>query len=84
MFPWAIDWFRRRWNGTAAIRRGVGRASFAAYLVHAPTIVMLGVALRDFGVPAEVKFLAVFAVAVVASFALGWLVTRSRVVGRIL
>jgi hypothetical protein len=40
--------------------------------------------LRNAGVPAEVKFLAVFAVAVGASFALGWLVTGRQLVGRIL
>jgi peptidoglycan/LPS O-acetylase OafA/YrhL len=54
-----------------------------AYLVHAPITVILAVALRDVSVPAEVKFLVVFALAVVASFGLGSLVTRSRMAGRV-
>jgi hypothetical protein len=84
MSLWATDWFRRRWNLTSATARVAGRASFAAYLVHAPITVALAVALRDVGVPAEIKFLSVFALAVVASFALGWLATRSPTAGRIL
>jgi peptidoglycan/LPS O-acetylase OafA/YrhL len=84
MSLWAISWFQRRWNRTTAIARGAGRASFAAYLLHAPLTVMLAVALRDVDVPAEAKFLAVFVVAVAASFGLGWLLTRSHVVGRVL
>jgi peptidoglycan/LPS O-acetylase OafA/YrhL len=62
----------------------MGRASFGAYLVHAPIIVLLAIALRGVPVPAELKFLAVFGLGVVASFGIGWLATRSRVGGRVL
>jgi peptidoglycan/LPS O-acetylase OafA/YrhL len=64
--------------------RGLGRASFAAYLLHAPIIVLLAIALRGIPVPAELKFLTVFALGVGASFGTGWLATRSRVGGRVL
>jgi peptidoglycan/LPS O-acetylase OafA/YrhL len=84
MSLWAIDWFRRRLNREGDLVRGLGRASFAAYLVHAPLIILLAIALRDLGMPAELKFLSVFGLVAVASFALGWLSTRSRVAGRIL
>jgi peptidoglycan/LPS O-acetylase OafA/YrhL len=84
MSMWAVDWFRRRWNRSGRVARGAGRASFAAYLVHAPITIVLAAALRGVGVPAELKFLAVFAASVVASFALGWFVTRLRPVGRVL
>jgi len=84
MSLWAVDWFRGRWNRTTAVARRAGRASFAAYLVHAPITVMLAVALREIAVPAEVKLLVVLPTAVVASFALGWLLTRSHIVGRVL
>jgi hypothetical protein len=40
--------------------------------------------LRDVGVPAEVKFLVVFGLAVIASFGLGWVITRSRLTDGIL
>ncbi|HET9203534.1 MAG TPA: acyltransferase [Acidimicrobiia bacterium] len=84
MSLWAIDWFRRRGNRSGTLVRGLGRGSFAAYLVHAPLIILLAIALRDVGLPAELKFLVVFGLGVVASFWLGWLATRSRVAGRIL
>jgi fucose 4-O-acetylase-like acetyltransferase len=84
MSLWGTDWFRRRWNRTTAIARGAGRASFGAYLVHAPITVALAATLRDVGMAAEVKFVAVAVVSVVASFALGWLFTRSHVATRVL
>jgi hypothetical protein len=84
MSLWLIDWFRRRANHAGTLMRGMGRASFGAYLVHAPIIVLLAIALRGVPVPAELKFLAVFGLGVVASFGIGWLATRSRVGGRVL
>ena len=84
MSLWAVDWFRRRANRSGSLMRGLGRASFAAYLVHVPITIALAIALRDVGLPAEVKFLGVFAVGAVGSFGLGWLFTRSPIAGRIL
>jgi peptidoglycan/LPS O-acetylase OafA/YrhL len=84
MSLWAVDWFRRRWNGSGPLVRGLGRASFAAYLVHAPVTVALAVALSDAGAPTEVKFSVVLALTLAASFGLGWIATRWRVVGRVL
>ena len=84
MSLWAIDWFRRRANHAGLLVRGLGRASFAAYLLHAPITIPLAIALRDVGIPAETKFLTVFGLGVVASFGLAWLPTRRRVTGRIL
>ncbi|HSJ71442.1 MAG TPA: acyltransferase [Acidimicrobiia bacterium] len=81
---WLIDWFRRRGSRAGALVSGLGRASFAAYLLHVPITILLAIALREVGVPAELKILSVFALGVGASFGLGWLLTRSRVAGRIL
>jgi hypothetical protein len=84
MSLWLIDWFRRRTNRASGLVGGLGPASFAAYLLHVPLTIMLAIALRGVGIPAELKLLSVFALGVVASFGLGWLFTRSRVAGRIL
>jgi peptidoglycan/LPS O-acetylase OafA/YrhL len=84
MSLWAIDWFRRRASHSGTLLRGLGRASFAAYLVHAPITILLAIALRDVGAPAELKFLLVFVIGVIGSFWLGWLATRSGVARRIL
>lgn len=84
MSLWLIDWFRRRTKRVGALVGSLGRASFAAYLLHVPVTITLAVVLRDVEVPAELKFLSVFAFGVVASFGLGWFFTRSRVAARIL
>jgi hypothetical protein len=84
MSLWAIDWFRRRARRASPLVRGLGRGSFVAYLVHVPVTILLAIVLREVLVPAELKFLIVFAVGAFASFGLGWLATRSRVTGRIL
>jgi fucose 4-O-acetylase-like acetyltransferase len=84
MSLWAIDWFRRRANRDGSLVAGLGRGSFTAYLVHAPVTILLAIALREVAVPAELKFLTVFALGALASFGLGWLATRQRVTGRIL
>ena len=84
MALWLIDWFRRRVTGATALVGLLGRASFSAYLLHVPITILLAIALREVGVPAELKFLGVFAVGVVASFGLGGLFARSRVAARVL
>lgn len=83
MSLWVIEWFRRRGNRAGSLVPALGRASFAAYLVHVPITVLLAIILREVGVPAELKLLSVYALGVVASFGLGWVSTRSRVAGRI-
>lgn len=83
MSLWLVDWFRRRGNRTGSLRV-LGRASFTAYLVHAPITILLAIALRGAGVPAEVKFLGVTSLGVVSSFGLGVLATWSRAAERVL
>jgi hypothetical protein len=75
---WAVTWFIRRWNGGGPAAGSLGRASFAAYLAHAPVVVLLSAALSSVAVVAEVKFVVVAVVGVVASFGVGWLATRRR------
>lgn len=84
MSLWLIDWFRRRANHADPFVSGLGRASFAAYLLHVPVTVLLAILLRDVEVPAELKVLSVFALGAFASFGIGWFATRSRVAVRVL
>lgn len=84
MSMWTIDWFRRRGGNSGSLGRRLGQASFPAYLFHAPITILVAIAIRDFGIAGEVKFLVVFALGVVASFGLGWVLARSRVTGRVL
>ena len=84
MSLWAIDWFRRRWNSGGPVASALGRASFAAYLVHAPITIVFAAALGDVEVTAEVKFLVVTALSIALAFGLGWIATRSRTPPRVL
>lgn len=84
MSLWLTDWFRRRLNRATNIAHAAGRASFVAYLAHAPISVLLAVAIRDVGLPAEAKFVLVFAATIALAFGAGALMTREHHGGRIL
>jgi glucan biosynthesis protein C len=79
MSLWVAMWFSRHVIYDGWLARALGRASYPTYVLHAPVVVALSVALSGVAVAAEVKFVVVASVGVVASYALGWLVTnRSR------
>jgi hypothetical protein len=80
---WVLDWFARRWTYDGPIARSLGRASFAAYFVHAPVVVLLSVALSAVAIVVEVKFLVVAAVGVIISFTVGYVLTRVRILSRV-
>jgi peptidoglycan/LPS O-acetylase OafA/YrhL len=83
MSVWTLEWFRRHWDYAGPFARGLGRASFAAYVVHAPVIVLLSVGLRSAPVAVELKFLVVFALGAAVAFGIGWLLSRVPLVSRI-
>jgi glucan biosynthesis protein C len=83
MSLWTLEWFRRRWHHDGPFLRGLGRSSFAAYIVHPPVVVLLSVALSSLAAAVEIKFFSVFVLGAAASFALGWVITRWRLVARI-
>jgi glucans biosynthesis protein C len=84
MSLWVLEWFRRRWDIGGRLQREAARASFAAYVVHPAVLVALMVALASAPVGVEVKLVVVWVLGVIGSFGLGWLATRSRVLGRVL
>jgi peptidoglycan/LPS O-acetylase OafA/YrhL len=69
-------WFARRWNYHEPLARSLGRASFAAYVLHAPVVVSLSAILSSVAIVAELKFVVVAVLGVAVSFAVGWLLTR--------
>jgi len=84
MSLWALEWFRRRWHQAGRLARALGRASYAAYILHPPVVVAGSLAVRSAPIPVEAKFLVVAAAGTFASFALGWLATRPGLLARIL
>ena len=85
MCVWLLAFAQRHLNRPPGTRgRALARSAFAAFVVQGPIIIALQVALRGFGVPAEVKALAVACAAVTGSFALAWVLVSRTPVGRIL
>ena len=81
---WLVGWFTRRWHQHGRLALAAGRGSYGAYVLHPLLIVLLAAAFRPVATAAEVKFAAVAALGVVASFALGWAATRVRPLTRVL
>jgi glucan biosynthesis protein C len=73
---WVALWFARHVTYEGRAARALGRASYATYVVHAPVVVALSVAIAGIAVAAEVKFVTVAGLGIAASYTLGWLVTR--------
>ena len=81
---WLVGWFARRWNYQGTLARSLGRASFAAYIIHPPVLVLLSAGLSSVTLAAEVKFVAVAVLGVATSFTLGWHMTKVRPLARVL
>jgi hypothetical protein len=79
---WVLAWFGRRWTRQGRLAARAGRGAYAAYVLHAPVLVLVSLAARPLPLPPEAKFLLVAAAGVVAAFSVGWAVTRSALVAR--
>jgi uncharacterized membrane protein len=76
-------WFAARWNQDGPLARSLGRASFAAYILHAPVVVSLSALLSSVAVVPEVKLVVVALLGVPAAFAAGWFTTRVPFLARL-
>lgn len=81
---WLLARFRARQDTAGPVARIAGRAAFGAYVLQAPVLVTLAVALRDAGIAPEVKFLVVAPLGLILSFALAWAMTRVPGIRRVL
>ena len=66
------------------VARRAARAAYGAYVLQAPVLIGLAVALRPLPAPAEVKAPLLAALAVTASFTLAHLLVTRTPVGRVL
>jgi peptidoglycan/LPS O-acetylase OafA/YrhL len=80
---WLIGWLARRWNHHGPLARSLGRASFAAYVIHLPVVVTLSAILSTIALVVEVKFVVVAVSGVAVSFAVGWVMTRAPLLSRL-
>jgi glucans biosynthesis protein C len=81
---WVVDHVGRWWPRQGPVLGRAGRGAYGAYVLHPLVLVLLSWAARPLPWPPEGKFVLVGVVGVLASFALGWTVTRSHLVARLL
>jgi glucans biosynthesis protein C len=81
---WVVDHVRRWWPRQGMVLRHTSRGAYGAYVLHPLVLVLLSWAARPLPWPPEGKFVVVGAAGVLASFALGWTATRSRLLARLL
>jgi hypothetical protein len=80
---WLLGFAQRRMTGEGPVARACARGAFAAFLLQAPVLLLLAIALRPVGVPAEIKAVVVGGLSVPLCFWLGWLLVRRTPVGRL-
>jgi glucan biosynthesis protein C len=73
---WAIGYFRRRFNRLPQLGQLMAPRAYGAFVVHAPVIVGLALAVQPLPLPAELKFVTLLAAGVAASFGLVALAQR--------
>jgi len=83
MSLWLVDLFRRRFDHQSPLAREMGRAAFAAFVVHQVVLVGLVLASRQVPWSPEVEYAAVGLLGVIGSFAVGSLLVRLPGVSRV-
>ena len=79
---WLVGWFGRQWVHQGRLARRASRGAYAAYVLHAPVLVLVSLAALPLPLPPEAKFVLVAAAGVAAAFTVGWAVTRSALIAR--
>jgi Acyltransferase family len=81
---WLLARFQEHHDRTSPFRAALARSAYGAYVLQAPVLVLLALALEVWSEPPEVRFLVLAPVGVAASFALAWLLTHVPGVRRVL
>jgi glucans biosynthesis protein C len=81
---WLLGFFRRHVNSMFPMGRQLIRSYYGAYVIQAPVVMGLALALRGPAISTELKFLVVAPLGIVASFALAYYFVQLPGVNRIL
>jgi glucans biosynthesis protein C len=81
---WVVDHARRWWPSQRPALARAGRGAYAAYLLHPLVLVLLSWLLHSLTWAPEVKFVVVASIGVIGSFGVGWALTRSSALARVL
>jgi hypothetical protein len=76
---WLLGIAQRADRGPGRLGTALARAAYPAFIVQAPVLIGLALALRPVHLPAEVKALVVGCLGVAGSYALAWLWSVSRI-----
>jgi surface polysaccharide O-acyltransferase-like enzyme len=79
-----LVWFRKRHDHQGPLAKGMSTSAYAVYVLHAPILVFLAVGLASLELHPLLKFALVSLISVPLCFAVGTLIRRLPVVGRIL
>jgi hypothetical protein len=79
-----IGWFREHWTRQGPLLRRMASAAYGAFIIHPPVIVGLALVLHAAAIPAEVKFIMVFAGGVAGSFGITTLAMGVPMIGKVI
>jgi glucan biosynthesis protein C len=79
-----LVWFRRRFDRQGSLAKAMSDSSYAVYLIHAPVLVYLALAVRGIKLYPLLKFALVSPVAVVLCFLLAYLLRKLPLVRSIM
>jgi peptidoglycan/LPS O-acetylase OafA/YrhL len=79
-----LVWFRRRFTEQGRLAKTMSGAAYATYVFHAPTIILVALALRGIRLDMGLKYVLVVPFAVAAAFLVGYLIKRLPVARDIL
>jgi len=71
-----LVWYRNRFNNQGNLGRAMSGAAYGTYIVHAPVITLLALAMSGINLDLMVKFVVVAPLAVAASFLVGYLIKK--------
>jgi glucans biosynthesis protein C len=81
---WLLGYFRRHVNSMFPMGKQLIRSYYGAYVIQAPLVMGLALALRALAIPTELKFLVVAPLSIVAAFTLAYYFVQLPGVNRIL
>lgn len=81
---WMLGYFRRKVNSMLPLGPQLIRSYYGAYVVQAPVVMGLALALKPVALPAEIKFLLVAPLGIAVSFVLAYYLVKIPAVGKVL
>jgi surface polysaccharide O-acyltransferase-like enzyme len=79
-----LVWFREKFNRQGAVAKAMSDSTFTVYFIHAPVLVFLALALKDFDLYPLLKWVFVSPVAIFLCFVIAYFLRRIPLLKNIL